>query len=249
MSRLGIIGGTGLTALEGLKVTRRTVSHTPYGEPSAPLTYGDLNGKEVAFLPRHGASHTIPPHKINYRANIQALSDAGITDIIAVAAVGGISEEMAPGRLAVPDQIIDYTWGRKSTFFEDGQSPVVHIDFTHPYDQRLREMILQAASKEGIDIVSSGVYGATQGPRLETAAEIARMERDGCTLVGMTGMPEAALAREVEINYACIAVSANWAAGKTSEVITMESIEQTIRDGMARVRSLLARVIERMDEN
>ncbi len=246
MTKLGIIGGTGLSALDGLEVVKRMVVHTPYGEPSAPLTLGVLDDKEVVFLPRHGAAHTIPPHKINYCANIHALEEAGVTDIIAVAAVGGIGEGMGPGALVIPDQIIDYTWGRKSTFFEDGLKSVVHIDFTEPYHTPLRQLLLACAKELKIDVLDKGVYGATQGPRLESAAEITRMERDGCTLVGMTGMPEAALAREAEINYACCAVSANWAAGKSDEEITMEKIEAALTAGMAEVKRLLEQLILRL---
>lgn len=243
MTRLGIIGGTGLTSLQGLEITRKTVVHTRYGEPSAPLSYGVLHGKDVVFLPRHGAAHTIPPHKINYCANIHALKEAGVTDIIAVAAVGGIGEGMGPGALILPDQIIDYTWGRKSTFFEDNNGAVTHVDFTWPYHLPLRKRMLDSAAELGIHILDGGVYGATQGPRLESAAEIRRMERDGCTVVGMTGMPEAALAREAELNYVCCAVSANWAAGKSDEEITMEKIEQALSSGMAEIRRLLANLI------
>ena len=206
MAHLAIIGGTGLTSLNGLEITKREVIHTPFGEPSGPLTHGVLNGKEVLFLARHGYGHTIPPHRINYRANIWALHNAGVKQVIAVAAVGGIDDCLPPGALAVPDQIIDYTWGRPSTYFEDDLTEVTHIDFSYPYCNELRSLLLDQCRATGLTACETGTYGATQGPRLETAAEIARMERDGCTMVGMTGMPEAVLARELNLDYACCAV-------------------------------------------
>lgn len=243
MAELGIIGGTGLTSLKDLEIVKREVSHTPYGEPSAPLIYGSLCGTEVVFLPRHGAGHTIPPHKVNYRANLWALKNSGVSRLIAVNAVGGIRADMYPGRLVFPDQIIDYTWSRVNTYFEEGLSQVTHIDFTYPYCEELRQILIASASRAGLDAVDGGTYGATQGPRLETAAEIARLERDGCDLVGMTGMPEAALARELELCYASCCVVANWAAGCSEGEITMEEIEHNLKDGMDRVRSLLEQVL------
>jgi 5'-methylthioinosine phosphorylase len=244
MPDIAIIGGTGLTALEGLEIVRREVVHTPYGEPSGPLTHGVLNGKQVVFLARHGYGHTIPPHRINYRANLWALKEVGVARVIAVAAVGGITEDMGPGMLAVPEQLIDYTWGRASTFFDKDLSHVTHVDFTRPYDQALRELLIRAGSKAGVQMVDGGVYGVTQGPRLETAAEINRMERDGCSIVGMTAMPEAVLAREADLAYASCAVVANWAAGKgDGGVIEMAEIERTLKDGMEKVRRVLAALV------
>ncbi|HXH02060.1 MAG TPA: S-methyl-5'-thioinosine phosphorylase [Candidatus Competibacteraceae bacterium] len=240
---LAIIGGTGLTSLEGLEITGREVVSTPYGEPSGPLTHGKLFQREVVFLPRHGHHHTIPPHRINYRANIWALKHIGVERIIAVAAVGGITAEMAPGRLVFPDQIIDYTWGRYHTFFEENLEQVVHVDFTAPYCPQLRQALIQAARAAQLGASERGTYGATQGPRLETAAEIARMERDGCDIVGMTGMPEAALARELKLSYATCAVVVNWAAGKSAGPITMDEIQQHLQVGMGKVRTLLQNVL------
>ena len=243
MADIAIIGGTGLTSIKTLDIKHREVVHTPYGEPSGPLTLGVLCGKEVVFLARHGYGHTIPPHKVNYRANMWALKEAGANHVIAVNAVGGIRGDMVPGRLVFPDQIIDYTWSRVNTYFEEGLSQVVHIDFTRPYCEALRRVLIQAAAKAALDAVEDGTYGATQGPRLETAAEIDRLERDGCDLVGMTGMPEAALARELELCYASTAVVANWAAGRGEGEITMEEIERHLKNGMEKVRTLLAEVI------
>lgn len=243
MSKIAIIGGTGLTSLNNIEITGREIVHTNYGEPSAPMIRGTLAGHEILFLARHGHGHTIPPHKINYRANIAALKDAGVEKIIAVNAVGGITEKMLPEALVLPNQIIDYTWSRTNTFFEEGLEQVVHIDFTNPYCQELREQIITAAAKSNLKLVNTGTYAATQGPRLETTAEIAKLERDGCDLVGMTGMPEASLARELELCYASICVVANMAAGKGPDEITMEEIDKNLQQGMEDVRTLLESVI------
>ena len=243
-NKIGIIGGTGLTRLEGLEITDQIEIDTPYGKPSGPLLTGTYSGREIIFLARHGDPHTIPPHRVNYQANIWALKEAGVQDIIAVNAVGGISREMSPERIVVPDQVIDYTWSRNHTFFEDDIEQVVHIDFTHPYDEKLRRIIIDAADKANMHIMEEGTYGATQGPRLESAAEIVRMQEDGCNIVGMTGMPETALARELAIRYACISLVVNWAAGKGDETITMEIIEQHLKHGMEQVLVLLGHVLQ-----
>ena len=243
MSDLAIIGGTGLTALEGLRIMRREMVHTPWGEPSGPVTHGVLGGAQVAFLARHGYRHTIPPHQVNYRANIWALREVGATRVIAVAAVGGISAQLTPGALVFPDQIIDYTFGRGHTFFENGLDRVVHVDFTSPYDAALRALLIQAARRAQLSCIEGGTYGATQGPRLESAAEIDRLERDGCTLVGMTGMPEAALARELGMAYAHCAVVSNPAAGRGEGIITMEQIRAQLEIGMEQVKRLLLEVV------
>ncbi len=246
MAKLAIIGGTGLTSLKDLELTRREVMHTPYGEPSAPLVYGEMAGKELLFLPRHGAGHTIPPHKINYRANLWALKEKGVEKVIAVNAVGGIRADMQPGRLIVPNQLIDYTWSRTNTFFEEGLSHVTHIDFTEPYCAELRQSLIDSAAEAGLTVIGEGTYATTQGPRLETSAEIDRLERDGCDLVGMTGMPEAALARELELCYASLAVVANMGAGRGEEEITMEMIEHHLSGGMADVRRVLEQVVPKL---
>ncbi len=242
-SPIAIIGGTGLTALDTLKMLRQDTVSTPYGLPSSPLMHGELNGHPVVFLARHGLQHTLPPHRINYRANLWALHHVGVQQVIAVAAVGGIRADMAPGVLAFPDQIVDYTWGRPCTFFEDDLSGITHIDFTEPYCPALRHKLIHAARELGLNARESGTYAAMQGPRLETAAEIRRLERDGCDIVGMTGMPEAALARELDLRYAACAVVANWGAGKVAGEITMADIERNLAGGLAQVKRLLARVI------
>ncbi|TRW95841.1 S-methyl-5'-thioinosine phosphorylase [Candidatus Methylobacter oryzae] len=237
MTQLAIIGGTGLTQLSALTILKHEKLDTPYGAPSADFLIGRLNDTDIVFLARHGNPHTIAPHKINYRANIWGLKQLGVEQVIAVAAVGGITAEMAPAHIAIPDQIIDYSYGRLHTFYED--EAVTHIDFTNPYSQELRARLISAADKAGISITPTGTYGCTQGPRLETSAEILRMERDGCDLVGMTGMPEAALAKELGIDYAAISVVANWAAGKSEGEITMEEIERHLHKGMANTAAIL----------
>jgi 5'-methylthioinosine phosphorylase len=238
---LGIIGGSGLTELANLDVVRREVVRSPWGEASGPLSFGRICNQDVVFLPRHGHGHTIPPHLVNYRANIDALKRAGVSAIVSVASVGGIHADMHPGALIVPHQIIDYTWGRDNSFQNGHHEQVVHIDFTHPYDAGVRRSVLAAALEQGESVIDGAVYAATQGPRLETAAEIIRLERDGADIVGMTGMPEAALAKEAELPYAALCVVANWAAGKgnSSETVCFEEIEKVLQSAMARVRRVL----------
>jgi 5'-deoxy-5'-methylthioadenosine phosphorylase len=243
MTKLAIIGGTGLDQIPDLEITHREVCHTPYGEPSAALTHGNISGHEVVFLPRHGATHTIPPHLVNYRANLWALQHLGIQTVLGVAAVGGITDQMAPGRIAIPDQIIDYTFGREHTIFDSDLSHLSHIDFTQPYCEQLRQELIEAGRICEVTPVAAGTYGATQGPRLETAAEIKRMERDGCDIVGMTGMPEAALAREFNLCYASCAVISNWAAGKVDQSISMDDIEKNLIEGMELVKSLIVELL------
>lgn len=248
MAKLAIIGGTGLTSLKGLEIVRHEVAFTPYGEPSGFLMHGQLAGCEVVFLPRHGHSHTIPAHRVNYRANIWALKSIGVQQVLAIAAVGGIHDSMQPGWIAFPDQIIDYTYDREHSFIEPDSGQVLHMDFTHPYDAVLRDRLINSAQSAKLQFVARGTYGATQGPRLETAAEITRMERDGCDLVGMTGMPEAALARELNLAYACCAVITNRAAGKSREGIHAE-IEIYLKQGMDQVRGLLQALLQRHSRN
>ena len=247
MTELAIIGGTGLARLKNLVVERREAMHTPYGEPSAALTYGTLCGREVAFLPRHGDAHTIPPLRVNYRANLWCLKHAGVSKVISVCAVGGIREDIVPGGLVIPDQIIDYTWARQHTFYEEDLTEVIHIDFTEPYCEDLRRALITAARQAGVSVTESGTYGASQGPRLESAVEINRMERDGCHMVGMTGMPETALARELGLCYAAIAVSANWAAGRGTEPITMEVLHRNIDTGLEKAAAILEALIRSND--
>lgn len=242
MSELAIIGGTGLTELEGLEITHREVIASPYGEPSGPVVHGTLFDTDVIFMARHGHGHTIPPHKVNYRANIWALRSVGVQRILSVAAVGGIREDMRPGTVAIPDQIVDYTWGREHTFFEGDMDAVTHIDFTEPYCPQLRAALLDAADRAGLSVARDGTYAATQGPRLESAAEIDRLERDGCDMVGMTGMPEAALARELGMSYACCAVIANQAAGRGATDIHSD-IEAHLSQALGQTREIMASLL------
>ena len=243
---LAIIGGTGLTQLDNLKITKRLIVRTSYGEPSQPLIFGEIAGREVIFLARHGNGHTIPPHEVNYRANIAALHAQGVTEIAAVATVGGIHKDLAPGMIAMPNQIIDYTHGRHNTFFDGIEKPVRHVDFTQPYCETLRAKWLKAANSIGESLVANGIYAAMQGPRLETTAEINRLERDGATMVGMTGMPEAALARELEMSYAAICPIANYAAGRGDSIngIQYEEVMSNLNSTMVRVRHIIAALVQ-----
>lgn len=242
---LAIIGGSGLTTLSNLDVSHREVVRTPYGEPSGAIVFGEIAGQPAMFLPRHGYGHTIPPHAVNYRANLWAIHHHKATGVISVASVGGIRGDLQPGDIVIPNQIIDYTWGRKSTYFDGNGTPVTHIDFTEPYDRDLRERIREAGETLGVEMKIGGVYAATQGPRLETAAEVNRLERDGADLVGMTGMPEAVLARELGLPYAAISVVANHAAGRgdSAQGIHFESLEHVLQEAMGRVRAVIEKVV------
>jgi 5'-methylthioinosine phosphorylase len=241
---LAIIGGRGLSQLANLKITHRQVMRTPYGEPSGAFLFGTIDNHDVIFLARHGYGHTIPPHLVNYRANLWALKEQGVKEVISVATVGGIRADLQPGVIVVPDQIIDYTHGRDATFFEVRDKIYSNADFTLPYSSQLRARVLAGAKLAGQTCVDGGVYAATQGPRLDSIAEINRYERDGADMVGMTGMPETALAKELELDYATIAVVANYAAGRgDSRVgINMESVNATADAAMARVRSLIEHI-------
>lgn len=239
---LAVIGGTGVYALGELAAVETHQPVTPYGAPSGPVRVGLYAGRRVAFLARHGEGHALPPHRINYRANLAALKALGAQRVLALNTVGGIAEGYGPRVLACPDQLIDYTWGRISTFCEEPGSEVLHVDFGEPYTPALRRQVLAAAARAGVAVVDGGCYGATQGPRLETRAEIARMRRDGCDLVGMTGMPEAGLARELGLDYACLAIVANWAAGAgpdVDEVITLQDVLANVAAAMQEVPRIL----------
>jgi 5'-methylthioinosine phosphorylase len=246
---LAVIGGTGVYALAELADVETVTTATRYGAPSGPIRIGTLAGRRVAFLARHGEGHSVPPHRINYRANLAALQQVGATRVLALNTVGGITGAYGPRVLGCPDQLIDYTWGRISTLCEgdvDGGGEVLHVDFGDPYTPSLRARLLAAARSAGVALVDGGCYGATQGPRLETKAEIARMRRDGCDLVGMTGMPEAGLARELGLEYACLAIVANWAAGAgpdPDEAITLDEVLANVAAAGAGVSRLLAALL------
>lgn len=244
---VAVIGGTGLDRLPGLSVERRERVETPFGVPAGELLHGRLDDVAVCFLPRHGEAHRLPPHRINYRANLWALHAAGVRSVIAVAAVGGICPDLPPGGLAVPHDLIDYSWGRPHTFSDDEGAPLQHVEFSPPYAERVRQALLASAGEAGVRVSDRAIYGVTQGPRLETAAEIARMARDGCDVVGMTGMPEAGLARELGLDYACLAVVVNWAAGVSDEAIHGQ-IEASLREGMEAVGAILPGAVRRLGD-
>jgi 5'-methylthioinosine phosphorylase len=245
---LAIIGGTGVYALAELADVETFEPQTRYGAASGPVRIGTFAGRRIGFLARHGEGHGVPPHLVNYRANLAALQLAGARRVLALNTVGGIDARYPPGALGCPDQLIDYTWGRISTICEASGTDVLHVDFGEPYTRALREAVLAAAGKARVAVVDGGCYGATQGPRLETRAEIARMRRDGCDLVGMTGMPEAGIARELGLDYACLAIVANWAAGAgpdPDEVITLDDVLANVRAATAGVSTLLGALLAR----
>ena len=246
---LGIIGGTGLTELGNLKISKRLIVRTPYGNPSQPLVFGEVNGKEVVFLARHGGGHTIPAHAVNYRANLWALHSVGVSNLLAVATVGGITRNLVPGDIVLPDQILDYTYGRENTYHDGVELPVRHIDFTRPYTQSMRERCLQAATAVDCTVVDGGVYACVQGPRLETAAEIDRYERDGASIVGMTGMPEAALARELGVAYAALCPVVNFAAGRgdSEQAIQFDQVMPLLQQTMDKVCHIIAHYLSEHD--
>lgn len=238
--KVAIIGGSVLSRIDGFNhadSVQQKIVKTPYGEPSSAFCISTVAERQFIYLNRHGSHHTIAPHQINYRANIAALKELGVTHIIAAAAVGGISANMPPLQCVLPDQLIDYTYGRQHTFNDGDENTVNHIDFSCPFDETLQQQLLFAAQQHSIHCESKATYGVTQGPRLETVAEIQRMQNDGCDIVGMTAMPEATLAREAGIAYASCAVVVNWAAGKdpaqhsTGVSISMEEIKDFIKQG------------------
>lgn len=246
--KIAVIGGSGFYSMSGSseKVALEPIS-TPYGEVSGLYQYS-CSGQTLLFLPRHGGGHKVPPHKINYRANIYALKSLGVESIIATNAVGGIGRDCSPGTLVLADQIIDYTWGRECTFFDKFDDGMSHIDFTEPFSGPAR-----AALQKGADafrqkyskgsLLSDGVYACMQGPRLETSAEIRKLQNDGATLVGMTVMPEAALARELELDYASICLVVNWAAGLSEGPITMEAIIEQLNECVTKAEYLIGQSV------
>ena len=242
--KTAIIGGSGLNKFPEINMIDEIFPDTPWGKPSAPIEIGILNKTEIIFLPRHGEDNKIAPHKINYKANIWALHEINVRNIISVSVVGGITKSMSPNNIIIPDQIIDYTYNRDHTFSDGDPIDVEHIDFSNPYSEILRKKLIDSARVKKLKIHPKGTYGITQGPRLETAAEILRLENDGCNIVGMTGMPEAALAKELGIDYACCGLVVNWAAGKDSTTITMDIIEKNLNDGLKDIKRLISEVVK-----
>lgn len=243
--KIAIIAGTGFYSFPEI-ADQRTIQVETSFEQTVDIVTGKLNGRDVLFLPRHGETHHVPPHRINYRANIAALAASGAEKIIAVNAVGGIAAHLSPGKFVVPHQVIDYTHGRDHTFFDcfdRAPDPVVncHIDFSDPFSASVRSALIDALESAGQDFSEQGVYACTQGPRLETAVEVQRLKRDGCDIVGMTLMPEASLAREKGLEYASICLVVNWAAGVESNLaIDVEKMKQVLQHSAATVRTLIA---------
>jgi 5'-methylthioinosine phosphorylase len=242
---IGLIGGTGLDNWDFVEDALQI--ETPFGSTTGRISVFTFPEARLLFLPRHGVSHSVSPHKVNYRANLFALRQAGADVVIAVNAVGGITDNYSPGTLVVPSQIVDYTWGRAHSFSDNPDFPLIHFDFTEPFTEDLRQVLLGAGKAAGLDIVDGGCVAVTQGPRLETAAEIERFEEDGSDLVGMTSMPEAALAREIGLDYASISIVSNWAAGKSESAITMNEIECSLEESMRSVRLLLLQILGVLD--
>ncbi|MCO6433300.1 S-methyl-5'-thioinosine phosphorylase [Nitrosomonas nitrosa] len=242
---LAIIGGSGMTKLPCLEISHRQIVRTPYGEPSGPLTFGKIRDHEIVFLARHGHGHTIPPHAVNYRANLWALHLFKPKRVIAVVSVGGIRSDLSPGKIVVPNQIIDYTYGRKFTYFDNTDRPITYTDFTYPFCSRARDYLFKAAKLANEVVIDGGVYAVTQGPRLETAAEVNRLEQDGADMIGMTGMPEAVLARELGLSYAAIAAVANHAAGRGASIraIPLEEVYAVLDKAMESVRNILEHLV------
>lgn len=238
LAKVAVIGGSGFYDFPDLENAKSVTIETSY-DSAVQVAIGKIGSTSVAFMPRHGSDHRIPPHLINYRANIWALKSLGVEFVFALNAVGGIAESMGPGSLVVPDQIIDYTFARQHTYAEVLSDALNHVDFTEPFSQKLRSILLNCAHGLGLKVVTPAVYGCTQGPRLESAAEVRRCRRDGCDLLGMTAMPEAALARELDMQYASLCTVVNWAAGLTGAPITLAEIYQTLSVVRPTLRSLL----------
>jgi 5'-methylthioadenosine phosphorylase len=242
MPRIGVLGGSGLYQIPGLMITEYKQFTTPFGAPSDTFMIGELSGREIVFLPRHGLKHHIPPHRINYRANIWGFKELGVERIISIGAVGGIGFDIRPGMIIVPDQIIDLTNGRESTFYDGDE--VVHIDFTEPYCPELRGVLFKGGENSGIELRNSGTYVCVNGPRLETRAEIKMFLNMGIDIVGMTAMPEAALARETELCLAGIGVVTNYAAGITKKRLTTTEVIKTMEGAAKRVGNLLGKTFD-----
>ncbi len=247
MSKIGVIGGSGLYEIKGLILKNKEKITTPFGKPSEQYFIGKIGNIEVIFLPRHGSHHNIPPHIINYRANIWGLKKLGVERIISVSAVGGIKKGLKPGDIVVLSQVIDMTKKRKSTFY-DGKTGVIHIDFTEPFCPEMRQTLLKAGRRVRVPVKDGGTYVAVEGPRLETATEIKSFRILGGDVVGMTGMPEASLARELEICYSGISVVANYAAGINKKKLTTTEVMEAMRASTEKIKRLLKETFKILPE-
>jgi len=243
---LALVGGTGLTELD--ENVKSISADTPYGVPSASIREVQSGPVRLLFLPRHGNPHRFPPHCVNYQANMWALKEVGADHVLAVSAVGGVCGPYGPATLAVPDQLIDYTWGRNHTFCDSEHVELEHVDFTRPYEGPLRRTLLKAARDASIEVVDGGCIGVFQGPRLESSAEVEKARRDGCHMAGMTSLPEAGLARELGLDYAGLAVVSNWGAGVTGEPLSEDDIAETLREPMMSVRALVRALLKRIQD-
>jgi 5'-methylthioadenosine phosphorylase len=239
MSKIGLIGGSGLYGIDGFVLKKKQAVNTPYGKPSDRYLLGKIGKTEVVFLPRHGSRHNIPPHMINYRANVWGLHKLGVDRILSISAVGGIRKDLRPGDIVILDQVLDMTSNRKSTFY-DGKDGVIHIDFTEPYCPELRETLQKAGRRVRVPLKKGGTYVAVEGPRLETASEIRSFSILGGDVVGMTGMPEAALARELEICYSGLSVVANYAAGISKRKLTVAEVMAAMKATTDNIKRLLS---------
>lgn len=244
--KLAVIGGSGLFSFGGLQIRREHWSETPYGQPSAPVLEGDCETGPILFLSRHGSGRHLPPHAVNYRANIRALRDLGASHIVTINIVGGIRPDMVCGQWVVADQIVDYSWGRQHSYYDGGTDDTEHVDFTEPYDRQLSNLLLAAAEAGGLQPINGATYACTQGPRLESAAEIRRLQSDGCDIVGMTAMPEAALARELGLPYASLCLVVNRAAGLTQEMISVAEIERVVASNMPLAQQVIGDLLSRL---
>jgi 5'-methylthioinosine phosphorylase len=242
MKTLGIIGGTGMDQWGDPEAVHTL--DTPYGLPSSALQEFHSGGARIIFLARHGEAHNIPPHAVNYRANCWAMKRIGVDHLLGVNAVGAIRAGINESDLVVPDQIVDYTWGREHTISDSGDVPLIHADFEFPYDSRLRKMLVAAAASSGVQIHDGGTHGVAQGPRFESAAEVKRMQRDGCDVVGMTAMPEVAIARELGLDFAGLCVISNIASGLSDEPVNHQDILVVLKTAMDNARTLIRALLE-----
>ncbi|MFN3739520.1 MAG: S-methyl-5'-thioadenosine phosphorylase [Thermodesulfovibrionales bacterium] len=242
----GIIAGSGLYDIADFETIELKRIDTPFGEPSDLYRLGRLEGHEIVFLPRHGSPHRIPPHRVNYRANLWGFKALGVERIISVSATGGISERLRPGDIVILDQIIDMTGGtRKNTFYDE---EVVHVDFTEPYCPEMRQYFIKAADESGLSVQPGGTYVATNGPRLETKAEIAFFKSIGADVVGMTAMPEAILARELELCFGGIAVVTNYAAGLLSKKLTTTEVIENMKSANRNILAIIKKTLPYLEK-